>query len=125
MTERDPNFEAAKELPTKCRLSMDEIRSLIHELDTMPACEIGGTTINKAHHLITVLLETWQARGDKDGARLPSQELVDLHLNNVLRASGSALKNYTMPATLEAMRKAMSDAMCAAIDSCLSKGEKV
>lgn len=38
-------------------------------------------------------------------------ERIDAALNAVLRASGSALKHYTMPGTLEAMRKAMRDVM--------------
>lgn len=37
------------------------------------------------------------------------EERIDDALDRVLRASGSALKNYTMPSTLEAMRKAMGD----------------
>lgn len=41
-------------------------------------------------------------------------EFVDEHLDKVLRASGSALYNYSMASTIAAMRKAMSDAMLAA-----------
>lgn len=38
-------------------------------------------------------------------------DLVDHHLDNVLRASGSALRYYTMAKTLEDMRRAMRAAM--------------
>lgn len=34
-------------------------------------------------------------------------ERIDMALDSVLKASGSALKNYTMPSTLENMREAM------------------
>ena len=44
-------------------------------------------------------------------------KLIDEALDAVLRASGSALKHYTMPSTLdrmrEAMRKIMSDSYIA------------
>ena len=36
---------------------------------------------------------------------------VDQDIDKVLRASGSALRYYTMPATLEKMRKAMLEIM--------------
>lgn len=36
---------------------------------------------------------------------------VDKHLDAVLRASGSALRHYTMQSTLDAMRVAMCNAM--------------
>jgi len=42
------------------------------------------------------------------------EERIDAALDSVLKASGSALRHYTMPKTLadmrEAMRKVMSDA---------------
>jgi len=41
---------------------------------------------------------------------LPEAE-IDQHLDNVLRASGSALRNYSMHSTKTAMRTAMADAM--------------
>ena len=45
------------------------------------------------------------------------EERIDEALDSVLMASGSALRNYTMPKTLtdmrEAMRKVMSDAYIA------------
>lgn len=37
--------------------------------------------------------------------------LIDHHLDKVLRASGSGLRHYTMQSTLDAMRKAMAEAM--------------
>lgn len=44
-------------------------------------------------------------------------ERIDAALDSVLKASGSGLKNYTMPLTLdrmrEAMRKVMSDSYIA------------
>jgi hypothetical protein len=45
-------------LPADCQLSQLEVKELLHELNTMPASEIGGSTLNKAHHLITVLLRS-------------------------------------------------------------------
>lgn len=41
----------------------------------------------------------------------PSAEEVDAHLDKVLRAAGSALRHYSMPQTLQAMRAAMRAAM--------------
>ncbi|MBY3543697.1 hypothetical protein HFN71_28865 [Rhizobium laguerreae] len=43
-----------------------------------------------------------------------TEELIDAHLDKVLRASGTALYNYSMASTIAAMRKAMRDAMLAA-----------
>ena len=40
-------------------------------------------------------------------------ERIDANLDRILKASGSALRNYTLPATLEAMRKAMREIMIA------------
>ena len=40
-------------------------------------------------------------------------ERIDANLDRILKASGSALRNYTLPATLEAMRLAMRDIMVA------------
>lgn len=39
------------------------------------------------------------------------EQRIDANLDSVLRASGSSLKNYTMPGTLEAMREAMRKVM--------------
>lgn len=39
------------------------------------------------------------------------EQRIDEALDSVLRASGSALKNYTMPKSLEEMRKAMRKIM--------------
>jgi len=39
------------------------------------------------------------------------EQIIDQALDQVLKASGSALKNYTLPDTLEAMRAAMRDIM--------------
>lgn len=39
------------------------------------------------------------------------EQRIDANLDAVLRASGSALKHYTMPGTLEAMREAMRKIM--------------
>lgn len=47
-------------------------------------------------------------------APVPSQAKVDLHLDAVLGASGSALRNYSMEKTLADMRSAMRSAMAAA-----------
>lgn len=41
-------------------------------------------------------------------------EQVDAALDSVLKASGSALKHYTYPPTLAAMREAMRQALSAA-----------
>jgi hypothetical protein len=40
-----------------------------------------------------------------------SNEVVDKHLDAVLKASGSALRHYSMHKTIEAMRAAMREAM--------------
>jgi len=42
---------------------------------------------------------------------MTAQDNIDAALDSVLRASGSALRNYTMPATLEKMREAMRKVM--------------
>lgn len=39
------------------------------------------------------------------------EQRIDANLDSVLRASGSALKHYTLPGTLEAMRDAMRKVM--------------
>lgn len=39
------------------------------------------------------------------------EQRIDAALDSVLRASGSALKHYTLPGTLEAMRDAMRKVM--------------
>ena len=39
------------------------------------------------------------------------EQRIDANLDSVLRASGSALKHYTMPGTLKAMRDAMRKVM--------------
>ena len=39
------------------------------------------------------------------------EERVDANLDRVLKASGSALRNYSMASTLQAMRTAMGDIM--------------
>ena len=41
----------------------------------------------------------------------PEENIVDAALDAVLKASGSALKNYTMPLALERMRDAMRAAL--------------
>lgn len=46
-------------------------------------------------------------------AALTQEQLIDLHLDKVLRASGSALRYYSMAKTLAEMRAAMKDAMAA------------
>jgi hypothetical protein len=43
-------------------------------------------------------------------------EMVDKHLDAILKASGSALKNYSTPKTLGDMRTAMRAAMFEAIE---------
>lgn len=42
---------------------------------------------------------------------MDARERIDAALDSVLRASGSALKNYTMPSTLEKMREVMRKVM--------------
>ncbi|WP_285275276.1 hypothetical protein [Halopseudomonas bauzanensis] len=42
---------------------------------------------------------------------MTSEQRIDAALDSVLRASGSALRHYTMPSTLEAMREAMRKVM--------------
>lgn len=44
---------------------------------------------------------------------MDAREDIDAALDKVLRASGSALRNYTMPATLKKMREAMHSIMSA------------
>ena len=43
--------------------------------------------------------------------RLDSNQNVDEALDSILKASGSALKNYTLPGNLDRMRKAMRKIM--------------
>lgn len=43
-------------------------------------------------------------------------DLVDHHLDAVLRAAGSGLRYYTLPGVVQSMRKAMRAAMLAALD---------
>ena len=43
----------------------------------------------------------------------PADDVVDRHLDAVLRASGSALRHYSMQKTLDDMRTAMRGAMVA------------
>lgn len=38
-------------------------------------------------------------------------EKIDFHLEKILRASGSSLKNYSMQTTIANMRKAVADAI--------------
>ena len=40
-----------------------------------------------------------------------SMDHIDIAVNNVLIASGSALRNYSLSATRNGMRKAMADAL--------------
>ena len=40
-------------------------------------------------------------------------ERIDANLDRILKASGSALRNYTLPSTLEAMRREMRAIMVA------------
>lgn len=42
---------------------------------------------------------------------MTQDQRIDAALDSVLRASGSALKHYTLPGTLEAMREAMRKVM--------------
>lgn len=44
------------------------------------------------------------------------KQMVDHHLDAVLRASGSALRHYSMQKTLDEMREAMRKAMEAAVN---------
>jgi|LSQX01.2.fsa_nt_gb hypothetical protein len=50
------------------------------------------------------------------------EQRIDANLDSVLRASGSALKHYTTPGTLkamrDAMRKVMSRSYLAGSDAC-------
>lgn len=41
-------------------------------------------------------------------------EMVDRHLDEVLKASGAALRHYSLSGNIQKMRKAMVDAMLAA-----------
>lgn len=41
------------------------------------------------------------------------EDRIDANLDRILKASGSALRNYTMPSTLEAMRREMRAIMVA------------
>ena len=49
-------------------------------------------------------------------------DLVDHHLDAVLRASGSALRHYSMAKTIQEMREAMRAAMAAAVQTHVSGG---
>lgn len=48
---------------------------------------------------------------DREEWRVSPEERIDNALDIVLKASGSALRNYTMPKTLENMREAMRQIM--------------
>lgn len=50
----------------------------------------------------------------RDGGPAFSVQLIDEHLENILRASGSSLRHYSLASIKDAMRKAMADAMIAA-----------
>ena len=58
------------------------------------------------------------------GLRL-SDALVDSHLDAVLRASGSALRHYSMEKSLTDMRKAMRDAMTGSVRNAFSTEDLV
>lgn len=49
-----------------------------------------------------------------------TDDMVDEHLDNVLRASGSALRHYSMQKTLDDMRAAVRTAMAAAVEAAFS-----
>lgn len=44
-------------------------------------------------------------------SRNPQDDIVDHHIDAVLKASGSALKNYELKSVIENMREAMRKAM--------------
>lgn len=54
-----------------------------------------------------------------------SDDMVNRHLDAVLRASGSALRYYSMDKTLTEMREAMRKAMAAAVASAFSAEDLV
>jgi hypothetical protein len=43
---------------------------------------------------------------------------LDWHLDNILKASGSGLKNYSMQKTIDDMRKALSAAISEETEAC-------
>ncbi len=61
---------------------------------------------DRLEYLFTRVLTDWAGAG-------PSAEAVDRHLDAVLKASGSGLRNYSMAKTLAEMRAAMREAMAA------------
>jgi len=49
------------------------------------------------------------------------EQRIDAALDSVLKASGSALRHYTMPKTLADMREAMSDEYIRGLNESISK----
>lgn len=52
------------------------------------------------------------------------EQRIDDALDSILKASGSSLKNYTMPLTLEKMRWAMRKIMAEAFDEGLEAAQE-
>jgi hypothetical protein len=48
---------------------------------------------------------------------------LDQHLDNILKASGSGLKNYSMQKTLNDMRNALKEAIAAEREACAEIAE--
>jgi precorrin-2 methylase len=49
---------------------------------------------------------------------------LDQHLNNILKASGSGLKNYSMQKTLDDMRNALKAAIAAEREACAKEADE-
>lgn len=81
-----------------------------------------STYYNEAHNLDEGCHNIRPLFFSPPSAAVPD-ELVDRHLDNVLRASGSALRYYTMAKTLEDMRRAMRAAMLAGAPKVQGGGE--
>lgn len=50
-------------------------------------------------------------KSEKTMTDMTPEQRIDAALDSILRASGSALKHYTLPGKLEAMRKVMRKVM--------------
>jgi len=56
---------------------------------------------------------------------MSQHEKIDAHLDSVLRASGSALRHYSMKKSIDDMRMAMSAAMNSETESLLAQNERL
>ena len=82
-----------------------------YDLITSEVAAAAGQDVQELRARVETTLQTrpWPRSGD-----ITDQQL-DEHLDTVLRASGSALRHYTLHKSREDMREALRAAICAAI----------